>query len=73
MRITVQATPRAKQNKIIVISPTELKAYTTAIPEDGEATKKVVALLAAHYKIAKQRITLVRGATSRTKLFEIDL
>ncbi|TKW60532.1 MAG: DUF167 domain-containing protein [Blastochloris viridis] len=47
------------------------RVYVTAVPEDGKATKAVVALLAKHLGIAKSRLELVRGETARDKVFRI--
>lgn len=47
------------------------RVYVTAVPEDGKATKAVIALLAKHLGIAKSRLELVRGETARDKVFRI--
>jgi uncharacterized protein YggU (UPF0235/DUF167 family) len=38
---------------------------------DGAANEACIRALAEHFKLAPSRITLVRGARSRRKLFEI--
>ena len=48
-----------------------LTIWTHARAHDGEANKKVIEILANYYKVPKTSITLVRGATSKTKQFEI--
>ena len=42
------------------------------VPEDGKANAAVIKLLAKALGVAKSRLVLVRGATSRDKLFRID-
>jgi uncharacterized protein YggU (UPF0235/DUF167 family) len=42
------------------------------VPEDGRANKAVSELLAEALGVAKTRLTLVRGATSREKVFRLD-
>jgi hypothetical protein len=44
----------------------------TVVPEDGKATAAVVKLLAKALGVAKTRLTLLRGETSRDKLFRLD-
>ena len=39
---------------------------------EGAANDACVRAIAAHYGVAPARVTLVHGARSRTKLFEID-
>ncbi len=71
-RLEVRVTPRASSNRIAV--ETDLvRVYVTAAPTDGEANAAVTALLAKHLGIAPSSLHIVRGHTSRTKLFEIPL
>lgn len=49
-----------------------LRVRVTAAPEGGEANRAVTALLAEALGVAPSRIALVRGATSRDKLFRIE-
>lgn len=68
--IAVRVTPKAARNSITVTEQT-LKISVTTAPENGKATDAVRALLATALNIAPTRLTLVRGATSRDKLFRI--
>jgi uncharacterized protein YggU (UPF0235/DUF167 family) len=49
-----------------------LRVRVTAQPEGGKANAAVREALARSLGIAKGRLTLVRGETSRTKVFRID-
>ncbi len=49
-----------------------LRAYVTELPEGGRATREVTKLLARALGIAKSRLTLLRGARSREKVFRVD-
>lgn len=69
--ITVRVTPKAARNAVVQDDDT-LRVYVTTVPEDGKATAAVIKLLAKHLGVAKSRLTLVRGATSRDKLFRLD-
>ena len=48
------------------------RAHVTAAPEDGKANAAVAELLAQVLGVAKSRLTLLRGATSRDKVFRLD-
>lgn len=65
----VKAVPRAKQNSISYQGG--VFRVTTA-PEEGRATAAVAEMLAHVLGMAKTRLTLVRGTTSRDKLFRLD-
>ena len=40
-------------------------------PTDGKANEAVIEVLARHFNVTKKDITLVRGASSRRKLFAV--
>jgi hypothetical protein len=49
--------------------------YTVYLHEraiDGKANEALAKVLAKHFGVAKSRVTIVRGHTSRTKIVEID-
>ncbi len=67
----VKAVPRAKQNTIRYENGVFTVTTTTA-PEDGRATAAVAEMLAHALGVAKTRLTLVRGITSRDKIFRLN-
>ena len=69
--ITVRVTPRAARNAVEE-GPEGLRVSVTTVPEDGKANKAVIKLLAEALGLAKSRLTLVRGATARDKVFRLD-
>jgi uncharacterized protein YggU (UPF0235/DUF167 family) len=69
--IAVRVTPKAAANRIAV-EDGAIRVYVTTVPEDGKATAAVVKLLAKAMGVAKSRLTLVRGATARDKVFRVD-
>ena len=71
MRINVRVIPRAKMNKVAVQPDGTVRVHTTTAPTDGKATADVIKMLAEHYKVPKTSIKLLRGATSRDKVFQI--
>ena len=70
MRITVRVIPRAKINRVEIQSDGVVRVHTTTAPTDGTATADVIKMLAEHYNVPKTSIKLIRGATSRDKVFE---
>ncbi len=70
-RLAVRVTPGAR-GEGLEIAAGRLLAKVRAKPQDGEANAAVQALLAAALGVAPSRVELLRGATSREKLFRIE-
>ena len=69
--IAVRVTPKASRNAVVVEEGT-IRVYVTVVPEGGKATAAVVKLLAKALGVAKTRLVLLRGETSRDKVFRLD-
>ena len=69
--LEVRVTPRSSREKV-ELTPEGVKVWVMASPTDGQANEAVQAVLAKRLDLAPSRLTLVRGATGRTKLFRID-
>ncbi|WP_041527336.1 DUF167 domain-containing protein [Paracoccus aminophilus] len=69
--IEVRVTPRASRNAVSCEGGV-IKVTVTTVPEGGKANAEVVRLLAKALGIAKSRLTLLRGASGRDKVFRID-
>lgn len=67
----VRVTPRAKQPGI-ALTDGQWRISVTAAPEDGKANAAVTEALAHALGVAKTRLTLLRGATSRDKIFRLE-
>lgn len=70
-RLALRVTPGARSEGL-EITEGRLIARVRAKPEDGKATEAVRTLLATALGCATSRLHLLRGATSREKLFQID-
>ncbi len=70
MRINVRVIPRAKINRVEIQPDGVVRVHTTTAPTDGKATAEVIKMLAEYYSVPKNSVKLVRGATSRNKVFE---
>lgn len=68
--IAVRVTPRGGRDGIEPGDP--LRVRVTAPPEDGKANDAVRRLLARAMGVAPTRLTLIRGATARDKVFRLD-
>jgi hypothetical protein len=69
--LSVRVTPKASRNAVSVGADGTLKVSVTTVPEGGKATAAVVKLLAHALGVPKSQLTLVRGATSRDKVFRL--
>lgn len=71
-QIAVRVTPKARRNDVVVAEDGTIRIYVTAAPEDGKANAAVTQMLAKALGVAKSRLTLIRGATARDKVFRLD-
>lgn len=69
--LAVRVTPNARRIGVSLVEG-QIRIAVTEPPEDGRATEAARVLLAKALGVAKTRLTLVRGATSRDKLFRLD-
>ncbi|KUF10210.1 DUF167 domain-containing protein [Pseudoponticoccus marisrubri] len=70
--LQVRVTPKARRTALQMEGEV-LRAQVTAPPDKGKANAAVQALLAQAMGLAKSRLVLVRGHTSRDKCFRIEL
>lgn len=69
-RLAVRVTPGAKV-ELLEIAASGLQAKVRAKPEDGKANEAVRDLLSRALGLAPSRLSLLRGATSREKMFRV--
>jgi uncharacterized protein YggU (UPF0235/DUF167 family) len=67
----VRVSPNARRAGIELVDEV-IRIAVTETPEAGRATEAARASLAKALGVAKTRLCLVRGATSRDKLFRLD-
>ncbi len=72
-RLQVQLQPRARQNRIVGRQGDVLKVQVHAPPVEGAANAALIEVLAAALEVPKRAVRVIRGATSRAKLVEIDV
>ena len=69
-RVRVQ--PGASHNRIEEFRDEALRVRVTAPPEKGRANAAVIDLLAEFLGLSSSRLRIVRGATSRVKVIEVE-
>jgi len=69
--LPVRVHPGAKRNAITGVHDGALKISLTTPPTDGRANDALIAFLATYLKIPRASITLITGATSRSKAVRI--
>ena len=69
--LAVRVTPNARRAGL-ELAEGVIRIAVTEVPEGGKATEAARVALARALGVAKSRLTLVRGATSRDKLFRLD-
>lgn len=69
--LSVRVTPKASRNAIKTEAG-QIRIYVTAVPEGGKANEAVRKVFAKALGIAKSRLTLIRGQTSRDKVFRVE-
>ncbi|GAB1362243.1 DUF167 domain-containing protein [Rhodobacter sp.] len=68
--IAVRVTPNARQPALLPGEP--VRIAVTEVPENGRATAAAQEMLARAMGVAKSRLVLLRGATSRDKVFRLE-
>ena len=72
MIIQVKVKPNSKKGPLIVVETDEsLTVFVREVASDGQANEAVVKLLSKHYRVAKTKIELISGQTSKLKKFSI--
>lgn len=70
--VRVRVTPRAAKSRLEVMDDGTLRVYVTAPPIDGEANAAVCELVAKRLGLAKSKVSVESGHSSRTKSLRID-
>ena len=71
-RLTVKVHPRARRSAVTGRLGDAWKLDLTAPPVEGKANEECVRFLAELVGVARARVRIVMGLTSRTKVVEIE-
>jgi len=69
--IKVKIVPGASKNKIVGVYNNALKISITAPPVEGKANKECIAYLSKYFDVAKSKIEIISGKSSKNKLIKI--
>lgn len=69
--LSVKVQPRASRDALVP-EPGRLRVRITAPPVEGAANAHLARLLAREFGVAPSRVALVRGESSRDKVFRIQ-
>ncbi|MBP8083516.1 MAG: DUF167 domain-containing protein [Spirochaetes bacterium] len=69
--IEVSVQPKSSKS-MIVKTETGLKAYLNSPPVDGKANAECIRLFSETLKIAKSRISVIKGEKSKKKVLRIE-
>lgn len=58
-----------KKNRLEQKSPDSFEIWVKAPAQEGRANEAVRALLAQHFGVAENKLSLIKGATSPAKIF----
>ena len=73
MRISAHLKPNSRHREEVVLGDDGvLTIYTKAPAIEGRANAAAVKLLATHFGVTKRQVVLLRGATTKQKVFQID-
>ncbi len=72
MKISARVKPNAKENKVEKISDNEFLVWVKAPAQENRANQAAREILAEYFGVAKSRVNLLKGKTSRQKVFEVE-
>ena len=72
MKISVQAKPRSHKEKVTKVDDTHYIVAVMEPPVEGKANHAIASALAKHFHLPRSRVTIVSGAASRNKVFEVS-
>ena len=72
VRIELYVQPRASKTEVTGMHDGRIKIRLAAPPVDGAANTELIAYIATRLGIAKSRVRVAAGASSRRKTIEID-
>ncbi len=71
MRVTIKVKPASGRREVVAEPDGTLVVYLKAAPENGKANAELVASLARHFHVTPSDISIIRGATSRSKVVDV--
>ncbi len=72
VRFAVRVKPRSSRSKILGVRASLLEIAVTAPPVEGAANDEVCTLLGRALEVPRSAVTIVTGASGRSKLVEVS-
>lgn len=73
MIISTTIKPNSKhREEVAVLDDGSVAIFTKAAAVEGKANQSAIKLLAKYYGVSKGKVRLIRGHTSKRKVFEVD-
>jgi len=72
VKISVRVKPNSRTEGVDPSGDGGLTVRVGAPPAEGRANERLIELLAAHFKLPKRRISIIRGSSARNKVVEIS-
>jgi uncharacterized protein len=72
LKIRVKVKPNARENCVNELENDYFEVKVSVPPEKSKANKRVIELIAKHYKIPKSKVTLISGETYHEKVLNIS-
>ncbi len=73
MLIRVYVTPNAREARVVRVSEDYLEVKVDERAVGGRANKRLLEILAEHFKVPKSRITILNGTKTRNKTIQVTL
>jgi len=71
LKISVRVKPNAKQEKTEKVGERDFSVWVKEKPQEGKANKAVIKALAEYFGIPQADVVLLKGQSSKEKIFEI--
>ena len=73
MLIRVYVTPNAREARVVKVSNNYFEVRVDEMAVGGRANKRLLEILAEHFKVQKSRISILKGTKTRNKLVQVIL
>ena len=73
MLIRVYVTPNATEARVVKVSDDYFEVRVDEMAVGGRANKRLLEILAEHFKVQKSRISILKGTKTRNKLVQVIL
>ena len=73
MLIRVYVTPNAREARVVKVSEDYFEVRVDEMAVGGRANKRLLEILAEHFKVQKSRISVLKGTKTRNKLVQVTL